>query len=196
MLQLEEDTTGLRKRLKTKADIEDHCAFVAALQPKLHHTIRCIDQPTEGTCVTYAFSLLDQYRPLWIELESITFLNTKSSDAPARNFIRWLLDKRRLTEIYDNAPPNVLAMYFSGEKWTHAGVTLEGHRIRSKWGNHAVFEHGLCEVPAIYGKTIRFYVLPDIEGAATLLFQFLCWRQKANHPIEISRLRSICGLPP
>ena len=188
MLQLDPDTTGLRPRLVIEnQSIGDHCGIVAALQVGFHHTIRCIDQAAEGTCVIYALGLRDQFPCLCAELE---FPGTKQ----VAKFVKWLLDEERLTET-DDAPQGALVLYFDGETWTHAGVALGMQRIRSKWGNYAVFDHALREVPADYGNVVGFYSMPDIAHAAELLFQFVRLELGANHPIEIERLRKITCVP-
>jgi hypothetical protein len=62
--------TDLRTALIVEADtISRHCNLVRGLKSKFKHTIRCIERPGDGTCATYALSLLETYRLLVMELQ-------------------------------------------------------------------------------------------------------------------------------
>jgi hypothetical protein len=92
-VSIEGKYTGLRARLVIENEtISGHCDRVAALRAEFPHTIRCIGQPVDGTCVTYAFGLLDGTPRLVAELEG---LGVKAGGA----FVEWLMDKEHLVEI-------------------------------------------------------------------------------------------------
>jgi len=50
---------------------------------------------------------------------------------------------------------DTLAIYFRGDIPSHFGK-IHGDKIRSKWGNGPVWNHGLWEVPHSYGDRIRY----------------------------------------
>jgi len=59
-VSIEGKHTGLRACLMIEHEtISGHCDRIAVLSAKFPHTIRCIDQPVDGTCVTCAFGLLE-----------------------------------------------------------------------------------------------------------------------------------------
>ena len=103
-VSIEGKYTGLRARLVIENEtISGHCDRVAALRAEFPHTIRCIGQPVDGTCVTYAFGLLDGTPRLVAELEG---LGVKAGGA----FVQWLMDEEHLVEI-ETARTNGLALY-------------------------------------------------------------------------------------
>ena len=57
-----------------------------------------------------------------------------------------------------------MVFYFRDERPTHAAVIVsEGPplMLRSKWGGNEVHSHGLWEVPADYGDSVRAYNVPE-----------------------------------
>jgi hypothetical protein len=165
MIRLGQSNVELRERLQIEGQpMSRHCDIVMALKGEFGHTIRCVDRPAEGTCLTYAFGLLDQFRPLCAEMEGFRL-------KPGSAFVQWLLDNRRLIEL-DTVRPGVLVLYFDDGRWMHAGVTLRRHRIRSKWGTYAAFEHAISEVPTNYGDLVGMYHLPSSQP----LLRILLWQ--------------------
>lgn len=184
-VSLEDRDTELRRRLVIEnKTISGHCDRVAGLSQEFRHTIRCVDRPTEGTCVTHALELLGRFRPLVAQLQ-------EAEVKPGRAFVEWLLrnEKQLVTP-----KPDSLALYFDGETWKHAAVVLPDGRVRSEWGSYAVFEHRLSEVPADYGNAVRFFRRPCAEEAACLLFEFGC-RELQLSPREVQLLRARTGVP-
>jgi hypothetical protein len=185
-VSIEGKYTGLRARLVIENEtISGHCDRVAALRAEFPHTIRCIGQPVDGTCVPYAFGLLDGTPRLVAELEG---LGVKAGGA----FVQWLMDEEHLVEI-ETARTNGLALYFDQGSWKHVGIMNDGDRVTSKWGTYGVFDHRLSEVPGDYGNQVRFFELPSTVVAACLLFRFAC-SKLALKPQEIDRLREITGM--
>lgn len=117
--------------------------------------------------MTYAFGLLDQFRRLCAEMQGFDLI-------PGRAFVQWLLDNRRLTEL-DTVRPDALTLYFDDGRWTHAGVTLRRHRIRSKWGTYAAFEHALSEIPADYGDLVKDVPAAKQPRRSQPLLRILLW---------------------
>ncbi len=52
-----------------------------------------------------------------------------------------------------------LVVYLYGDEPRHIGV-MDGWRVFSKWGKSPVYNHGLFEVPAMYGDETRYYQKP------------------------------------
>ncbi len=185
-LSIEGKDTELRARLVIEGEtVSGHCDRIRALKAEFSHTIRCIARPADGTCVTHAFGLLEEFRLLVAELES---LGVK----PGSAFITWLLEEGRLVEI-DGVRPNALALYFEEGSWKHAGVVSGEDRIVSKWGTYGVFDHRLSQVPGNYGNEVRFFDLPNLAAAADLFFEFACGELDLK-PEEIDRLREATGM--
>ena len=178
----------LRKRLVIeKETVSAHCDKVAALKQEFSHSIRCLDRPQNGTCVTYALGLLNGFFRLCRELQD-------SGVKPGRAFIEWLLEEGKLREL-GSPQVGALMLYFDGETWRHAGVVVGPERVVSKWGEYAVFEHGFAEVPANYGNELKFYEMPEPNEAGGLFFEFGCLELDLKPP-EIARLREMTGVSP
>jgi hypothetical protein len=162
-----------------------HCDLVRGLKSTFRHTIQCLGQPVDGNCVTCALDLLETHRPLVTELQWCGI-------QAGCDFMRWLVEEDRLTEI-PAIREDALVCYFRGGVWQHVGVAIAGGRVGSKWGEYAVFDHRLSEVPADYGDDIRFFVGPSAREAAGLLFEFACAEMNLKQ-IEADRLRAATGI--
>lgn len=188
-ISLEGKGTELRKRLVIeREEILRHRDRVAALKQEIEHTISCVECMGDDlrTCVTYALGILPDFRELVIQLG-------QDDVCPGRAFIEWLQANGSLIEC-DVPEPDSLALYFYDDEWRHAAVVISAERVRSKWGTYAVFEHGLSEVSADYGNTVRFYRRPTTMEAARLLFDFGC-KELELLPEEVERLRRATGVP-
>lgn len=65
-------------------------------------------------------------------------------------------------QLSDVAVPGGVAVYFDGDRITHAARVLDTtERLSSKWGPSDLHEHGLWEVPATYGNAVKFFSPPD-----------------------------------
>ena len=64
-------------------------------------------------------------------------------------------------------------MYFDrDEEFTHVGLSKLNSRVESKWGQLGLYEHGLFEVPANYGDTVRYYKQLPYSMAIKLFYDF------------------------
>jgi hypothetical protein len=152
-VSIEGKYTGLRARLVIENEtISGHCDRVAALRAEFPHTIRCIGQPVDGTCVTYAFGLLDGTPRLVAELEG---LGVKAGGA----FVQWLMDEEHLVEI-ETARTNGLALYFDQGSWKHVGIMNDGDRVTSKWVRMASSITASPRYRAITGTRFDFLSCP------------------------------------
>jgi len=61
----------------------------------------------------------------------------------------------------------------------------DGPRVVSKWGEMAVFEHGLDEVPSGYGDNVRFFEKPEPQKALGL---FLAYARSITSDAEIDEV--------
>ncbi len=117
------------------------------------HTIAFRESRFDGSCMTYALGLdsIDAYRRVALAFEPPVFAG--------KDFAHWLIDE---VEQSEGPTPGCLVFYFEGETWRHVGTLddVEGLRVVSKWGEMAVYEHGLDEVPAGYGDKVRFFHKP------------------------------------
>jgi len=177
---------GLRARLVMENEtISGHCDLVRRLKSEFRHTIRCLDRPSDGTCVTYALGLFETYRPLVAEIQQCGI-------RPGCHFMRWLIEGDRSEEI-STIREDALVCYFNAGAWQHVGIAGPGGRVRSKWGTYAVFDHRLSEVSADYGDDIRFFDRPSAREAAGLLFEFACEEMDLKQ-VEADRLREATGI--
>ncbi len=158
-----------------------HCDLICRLESKFQHTIRCLQQPDYGNCVTYALDLLETYQPLVTKLQCVG-IQTGSE------FMHWLVKENHLTEL-PAIREDGLVCYFREQIWKHIGVAVADGRVSSKWGTYAVFDHMLSEVPADYGDDIRFFVRPNARTSARLLFEFACTTLDLNR-IDADGLRA------
>jgi hypothetical protein len=170
--------TDLRRALPgwdTALTWREHRAAIERLRGKHAHTIRFRDAPFDGSCLTYALGLdtIDAYRRVALAFDPPVFAG--------RVFAHWLIE--RIAE-QDAPAPGALAFYFDSGTWVHAGIVGDaaGPRIVSKWGEMAVFEHGLDEVPADYGDRVRCFAKPDPHNA---LGHFLNYARSVTSDAEI-----------
>ncbi len=84
--------------------------------------------------------------------------------------MNWLLSS--LEEV-DAQTPGALVLYFNGGNWSHVGTITNSGRVISKWGLYPVYEHGLWEVPAVYGNEIRYFLKPSPEMALDLFEEYV-----------------------
>ena len=61
-----------------------------------------------------------------------------------------------------------VAIYQVGDEFVHAGIVHDG-RIRSKWGNGYLWEHGEFEIPLDYGSNIRHFNVPGKKRITDIL---------------------------
>jgi hypothetical protein len=162
------DLYGRNDELRRKLDlgkktISAHHDAVKALKG---HTIRAVERPNDGTCVTWALGLLDEYRGMCKELQTFGV-------KPGAEFVHWMVDEGKLVEV-ETPRPGLLALYFDGEVWKHMALLAAHDRLVSKWGKQSVFDHGMAEVPAEYGNVVRFFAKPEPDQAARMYFDYAC----------------------
>jgi hypothetical protein len=91
-----------------------------------------------------------------------------------KGFAVWLLKSGSLMES-DAALAEVgsIVMYFDNDGvFTHVGLLSTKARVQSKWGTLGFYEHGLFEVPANYGDTVRYFRPLTYDQAIELFYDF------------------------
>jgi hypothetical protein len=115
-------------------------------------------------CFAYALGI-------WDHPDYIGIVNDES-DSSVINSGRMaeMLGKGVLVEIDSHeVKANDMVLYFHGRKVTHAATLDDTGALRSKWGRNEVYEHGLWEVPASYGKCARYFRRPAPADVFNLL---------------------------
>lgn len=149
----------LRTRLETlcnRVSPETNIALVGALMSEIPHTIvpfQSLHDLFTFTCLVHALGFTSQKQYL-----AIAGLRGGKVFA-GKAFASWLLRSESLTEVNpSDAVIGSLVMYFDGDgEFIHVGLSKLNSRVESKWGQLGLYEHGLFEVPANYGDTVRYY---------------------------------------
>lgn len=143
---------GLRQQLM----LEDLTAAAHAQRVEAipGHSIRLVERPVNGTCLTHALGML--------EGDGFFVVSDLESEdiRPGLDFVKALLRDGYFVEV-DSLRPGALVLYFNKDEWTHAGIVSAEGRVVSKWGRYWVFDHVIDEVPATYGDHARFFELPS-----------------------------------
>ncbi len=164
----------LRERLETlcnRVSPETNIALVDALISEIPHTIVPVQSAHDlftYTCLVHAlgFTSQDQY---------LAVAGLRGGKVFAgKAFASWLLRSGSLTEVNSSdAVIGSLVMYFDGDgEFRHVGLSKLNSRVESKWGQLGLYEHGLFEVPANYGDTVRYYKHLPYPVAIKLFYDF------------------------
>lgn len=154
----------------------EHRDAIERLREGSQHTIRFRESRFDGSCMTYTLGLdtQERYRTVALAFKPPVFAG--------KDFADWLVDQ---IDEQDTPSTGALALYFEGDTWRHVGAIddMDGPRVVSKWGEMAVFEHGLDEVPTGYGDNVRFFEKPDPHRALDL---FLGYARSVTSEEEIA----------
>lgn len=98
-------------------------------------------------CFSWAFGIEEDERPLGGRVY------------PTSPFVAAVLRDELIRRVPDNSDSAVFAIYFQGDRPTHAGKVMQDRTIVSKWGGNAshVWSHLAHEVPTSYGDGVRVY---------------------------------------
>lgn len=128
---------------------------IAALRLRFAHSIEvasAVDRAIPGygqfNCYMYALNLHESGR--------IVQLLERTAHPLGNDFMRWLVETRRLKPRTDGLQPNDLILYSDMTGPKHAG-RWDGSLVVSKWGLAHVWKHGTFEVPTSYGDIVRSY---------------------------------------
>lgn len=164
----------LRECLETfcnRVSPEKNIALVDALKSEIPHTIvpvQSLHDLFTFTCLVHALGFTGQDQYL-----AVAGLRVDKVFA-GKAFASWLLQSGLLTEVSpSDAAIGSLVMYFDrDEEFTHVGLSKLNSRVESKWGQLGLYEHGLFEVPANYGDTVRYYKQLPYSMAIKLFYDF------------------------
>ena len=164
----------LRERLETlctRVSPEKNIVLVGKLLSEIPHTIVPVQSAHDlftFTCLVHAlrFTGQDQY----FAVASLKLDKVFAGKA----FASWLLHTGSLIEVSpSDAAIGSLVMYFDGfGEFKHVGLLKHNSRVESKWGQLGLYEHGLFEVPANYGNTVRYYKPIPYPLAINLFYDF------------------------
>lgn len=144
----------------THRTAETYRARLEELRDLHSHSIEIVESSDITRFNCYAFATGVSELPAYEALVDLRMSSALLDSA----FVAELIESGDLREV-ESPVPDGLAIYFDGEKVTHAARVLnDPSRLRSKWGPLEVHEHGLWEVGANYGVGVRFYAPPDSEG--------------------------------
>jgi hypothetical protein len=146
---------ALRRALQTitdKSPLTIHVAKIAAFMGVHSHSITLIEKANSNShgfnCFMYALGIR--------ELPSALVELAKTHDIfPDSCFIAHLV-ATRLVENSKLPRDGDIAIYFQPPNPKHAGIFQSG-LIASKWGRGHLWQHNVLEVPASYGKRVRFF---------------------------------------
>ena len=169
-----DDTTAALRAALPAQDVamisSAHRDLIAGFRSTIPHTITFVEIG-EGTCGTYAFGVWNHptYRAIAGRLDVYA----------GKKFFAWILP--RLDELAAPEQGCLVAYFDDAGLAQHVGHVVqvrEGYRVRSKWGEMPLYEHGLFEVPTDYGDQVRFYGLPALSDVMARFEEFA--REQAN----------------
>jgi hypothetical protein len=150
--------------------LHEHAIKIAELRRRYHHTIVQLDGDTAPFvfCLPYALNLCESLTRV-ISKSYKQLIIGKNLSFVGLPFADWL--RERLKPI-DRPEPGCLVFYFKARLWAHAGTFIRMGVVKSKWGMFPAYEHGIWEIPLIYGDEIHFYQRPGEREVVRLFLQF------------------------
>lgn len=149
--------TGLDAVTNDRVPLREHVARIERLAEEAPHRIEALPTSLRAgfNCFAYAFDLFDEADYVRIVIaEQRAGGNTFFANS---RFAEYLVSIgavhpicRRDLEARD------IALYGNRTQPRHAARITGGDRLVSKWGLGHLYRHGLWEVPARYGHTVRF----------------------------------------
>jgi hypothetical protein len=168
------DLTMLRELLagleSQRLTAEQHVAAVSALSAEAGHSIVALESSVDVhryTCAVHAFGFAGD-----ASYEEIARWSDPDVFA-SPDFVHWLIEKHLLEpRAEDPDMSDALVIYLDKGRFKHIGIAQEAGRVESKWGTHALYNHGLWEVPSIYGNELLYFKRLTYEEALTYLQEF------------------------
>jgi len=145
----------LRKKISgitTGYDSANQNDFMRALSQEYPHSIKLIkeDLCDASNCYMYALDMTDSP-----ELKEIA--SSHGTIFPNWKFIMFLIDNDILKEKNDNEYNNDIIIYFNDDDIpTHAGK-ISANSVTSKWGRFHIWEHGIFEIPMVFGNKFKTF---------------------------------------
>jgi hypothetical protein len=166
---------GKNQELRTALHLDgtplrQHAIKIAELRWRYHHTIVQVDADTAPFvfCLPYALNLCESLRRV-INKTYKQLIIGKNLSFVGLPFADWL---RGGLKPIERPEPGCLVFYFKSRLWAHAGTLVRDGVVKSKWGMFPAYEHGIWEIPVIYGDEIRCYQMPGEREVVRLFLQF------------------------
>jgi len=142
--------------------VSDYLVLLAELKSQYAHNVSMLpdgkDRVSRFNCFAYALGLWDN--PDYICMVDAA-MNSAIVDS---SLMVIMIEDGTLCEIsMSRAVVGDMILYFRDDRPTHAAVISSVGpplMLRSKWGGNEVHLHGIWEVPAEYGDSIRAYKVP------------------------------------
>jgi hypothetical protein len=150
---------GAASKLKV---VSDYPVRIAELKSQYAHNVSILPDGKHRierfNCFAYALGL-------WDNADYICMVDAAMNSAIVNSSLMALMiDDGTLCEISMSAAvAGDMILYLSNDRPTHAAVIASVGpplMLRSKWGGNEVHQHGLWEVPADYGDSVRAYKVP------------------------------------
>lgn len=164
----------LRKQLESISQAyprHQQWAYLERLAQYNKHNIRPVTDPwpeNNYTCLVYALGLCNSR-----VYQQIVARNEEVFAGP--EFAQYLICQAAIKRS-KQAQAGDLVLYCSGsdedKTVCHAGILDEDGLVVSKWGLGGLWQHGLLEVPASYGKNIHYYEAVDSERMLNWFLKF------------------------
>lgn len=149
--------------LSDETRAHEHRCGIEAVGHALAHTIAFVEFPAQvSSCAPYALHLCGQ--------RAYRYIASRFDVFAGLDFMDWLA-QGRLRELKRRAR-GALALYFEVDTWKHAGVFMGAERVKSKWGQFNIYDHGTWEVPGSYGDRVKFFAMPAWEHALQLFLEY------------------------
>lgn len=169
-----EPKNTLREKLEAIFDARDWSEYISLLGTAKREFLNGIvllesrHPIARYTCVVHVFDFTE--RPEFIAIASRGF----NVVIAGPRFAEWLLEHGLLAEVGEaEAQERDLILYFGEDGGVkHAGLNLGNGRVESKWGKGGLFRHGIFEVPASYGDTVKFFRRVPWEEALEYFKQY------------------------
>jgi hypothetical protein len=182
------NNSELRERLQAitdscsgQNDLQKQVGLIVALYASHPHSISPIGEAQPGKPETYRFNCHEYAFDLRGSSEIKKIAVQYHSIFPGRDYVAWLIENV-LTEVtISEARDGDFVVYFSNDQIMHTGVWTSS-KVRSKWGLAHLWEHGLYEVPASYGNTVRFFRKLAREQCIAAFVQYA--EGRLGHPLS------------
>jgi hypothetical protein len=129
------------------------------------HRLRIVDKDPSFNCHAYAtgISPMPAFRDLVRDRANTALANG--------DFVSYLIKRGGIRIVAGQSyNPENIVIYFKGGRPTHSARVLEKDGLLiSKWGGDEIIEHGVWEVPTIYGDEYKVAIAPDPAHTLELL---------------------------
>jgi hypothetical protein len=162
--------------------VHGQLADMESLRLRFPHSVGIVEAvdvalagPRQFNCYMYALNIHDSSRIAGLLATTVRPLGNE--------FMRWLVDSRRLKATADGLQHNDIILYSDEYSPLHAG-RWNGSAVVSKWGLAHLWKHPIFEVPTRYGHIARSYRGVNASQAEKWFFDYM------GTPLSPARRRS------